>query len=168
MAFVDSATTVYARAYLTNRGREYLFNKNNIRFDSNSNDLFEIKTFTLGDPDVNYKTSDYLGTGEVPDLSGKYTSCLKTSLDYEQRNLLFYTNFDQVVTDDVEYNTDTPNDILNVSVNLGNGDIPVGADTSPNPNTGPNPNDTILNSGGGNTGRFSPNNTNNNAPNQVR
>lgn len=132
MGFVTSGTTgIRANAYLTNIGREYFFNKNNIRFDSLGDDLFEIRYFTLGDADVNYRTLEQLEAGEVPDLSGKYTSCLKTAVDYEQKNLLFFQNFDQIVSEDVDYTTDAPNDILNISVNLGGSDdLPIGQDTT--------------------------------------
>ena len=137
MGFILSSTTLYAKAYLTDKGREYLFNKSNIRFDEQGDDLFEIKTFALGDADVNYKTTSMLQTGEVPDVSGKGDGCLKTSVNYEQSNLLFYQNFDQLVSEDVDYNTNIPDDILNVSINLGNNDIPVGSEvTTPPPFTG--------------------------------
>ncbi len=128
MGYLASASTIYARAYLTGRGREYLFNNGNIRFNNLGQDLFEIKTFTLGDPDVNYLTSEVLPEGGVPDLSGTYDSCLKTALDYEQRNLLFFENFDQVVGNNIDYTTDANGNILNVNVNLNDGDIPVGVD----------------------------------------
>lgn len=91
MGKIASASTVYAVAYLTEKGRTYLFNKNNVRFDSNGNDLFEIQTFTLSDPDSNYQTSQRLETGDVPDITGKSDSTLKTTADYAQNSLLYYT-----------------------------------------------------------------------------
>lgn len=130
MGFVASAATLYAKAYLTDKGREYLFNKSNIRFDEFGDDLFEIRTFALGDPDVNYRTSAILTTGEVPDISGKSEGCLKTSVNYEQRNMLFFQNFDQIVSQDVEYNTNLANDMLLISINTGQNDLPTGTDTS--------------------------------------
>lgn len=129
MGFVASSSTLSAKAYLTDRGREYLFNNSNIRFDEFGDDLFEIKTFALGDPDVNYRTTASLASGEVPDISGKSEGCLKTSVDYQQRNMLFYQNFDQLVSQDVEYNTNLSNNALTVSINLGTDDLPVGPDT---------------------------------------
>lgn len=159
MGYLASASTIYARAYLTGRGREYLFNNGNIRFNNLGQDLFEIKTFTLGDPDVNYRTSEVLPEGGVPDLSGTYDSCLKTALDYEQRNLLFFQNFDQVVFNDIDYTTDANGNTLNVNVNLNDGDIPVGSDST---NTRPmvnGPNDTTL-TGGNNTNGGRPNTNN--------
>lgn len=91
MGKIASASTVYAVAYLTEKGRTYLFNKNNVRFDSSGNDLFEIKTFTLSDPDSNYQTSQRLESGDIPDITGKSDSSLKTTADYSQTSLLYYT-----------------------------------------------------------------------------
>jgi hypothetical protein len=129
MGYIASSTTITARAYLTEKGREYLFNKNNVRFDSLGNDLFEIKTFTLGDADINYTSDIDLSTGQVPDISGKNESCLKTAINYQQKNLLFYQNFDQLVSDNVNYTVQIPDNILNISLN----NIPNGTDTN---NTG--------------------------------
>lgn len=128
MGYLTSGTTIYARAYLTGRGREYLFNNSNIRFDSLGNDLFKITSFTLGDPDVNYNTTEVLPEGFVPDVSGKYDTCLKTALDYEQRNLLFFENFDQLIANNVDYTTDANANILSINVNLNDNDLPTGVD----------------------------------------
>lgn len=132
MGFIASASTLYATAYLTDKGREYLFNKSNIRFDALGDDLFEIRTFALGDPDINYRTTAILQSGEVPDISGKSEGCLKTSVNYEQRNMLFYQNFDQLVSQDVEYNTNLSDDVLLISINTGQNDLPIGPDSSNN------------------------------------
>lgn len=129
MGFIASGDTLYAKAYLTDKGREYLFNKSNIRFDEFGDDLFQIRTFALGDPDVNYRTSGLLGTGTIPDISGKSEGCLKTSVNYEQRNQLFFQNFDQLVSNDVEYNTNLSDNVLVVSINTGQDDLPNGNDT---------------------------------------
>jgi len=91
MGFIPSASTLYATAYLTEKGREYLFNQGNVRFDSLGNDLFEITSFALSDPDVNYKTSVLLETGEIPDISGKGEGCLKTTTNYSQTNFLVFS-----------------------------------------------------------------------------
>lgn len=128
MGYLASAATIYARAYLTSKGREYLFNRDNIRFNNLGQDLFKIETFTLGDPDINYETTEVLLEGYVPDVSGKYDSCLKTALDYEQRNMLFYQNFDNVITEDIDYTTDANGNLVNVDVNIGGNDILVGVD----------------------------------------
>lgn len=128
MGYLSSGTTIYARAYLTEKGRNYLFNDTNVRFDSLGNDLFRITSFTLGDPDVNYNATQVLPEGQVPDVSGKYDTCLKTALDYQQRNLLFYQNFDQLIANNVDYATDANANILNVNVNLNDNDLPTGTD----------------------------------------
>lgn len=128
MGYLSSGTTIYARAYLTEKGRNYLFNDTNVRFDSLGNDLFRITTFTLGDPDVNYNTTALLPEGQVPDVSGKYDTCLKTALDYQQRNLLFFQNFDQLIANNVDYTTDANANVLNVNVNLNDNDLPTGTD----------------------------------------
>ena len=103
MGFIASSNTIYATAYLTEVGRQYLFDQNNIRFDANGNDLFQIVTFTLGDPDVNYQVQlpgNLLSSGQVPDISGKGEvgasslkivsgDSLKTT-NYIQNSLLVY------------------------------------------------------------------------------
>jgi len=91
MGKIASAATVYATAYLTEKGRAYLFNKGNIRFDVNGNDLFEIKKFALGDPDTNYRTPERLISGDVPDITGKSEGCLKATTDYVQTTLSYFT-----------------------------------------------------------------------------
>lgn len=106
MGYIPSADTVYAVAYLTEIGRNYLFNKNNNRFDSAGDDLFEIKKFALSDGDTNYQTIESLKSGEVPDVTGKNEDCLKTMANYVQSNLIAYI-FDSTPTN-VEYTTDLP------------------------------------------------------------
>lgn len=106
MGYIPSADTVYAVAYLTEIGRNYLFNKNNNRFDSAGDDLFEIKKFALSDGDTNYQTIELLESGEVPDVTGKNEGCLKTMANYVQSNLIAYI-FDSTPTN-VEYTTDLP------------------------------------------------------------
>lgn len=118
MGYIPSADTVYAVAYLTEIGRNYLFNKNNNRFDSAGDDLFEIKKFALSDGDTNYQTIELLESGEVPDVTGKNDGCLKTMANYVQSNLIAYI-FDSIPTN-VEYTTDltggiTPTLVINES-----------------------------------------------------
>lgn len=91
MGKLASATTVYATAYLTEKGRQYLFNQNNIRFDSSGNDYFKIETFTLSDIDTNYKTTFRLESGDVPDITGKGEGCLKATADVKQTILTYFT-----------------------------------------------------------------------------
>lgn len=76
MGLVPSATTVYARAYLTELGRQYLFNSlSKPRYIQLPNgvtvDRLKITRFSLGDPDVNYNINLPLLSGEIPDLSGE-------------------------------------------------------------------------------------------------
>lgn len=104
MGYIPSADTVYAVAYLTETGRNYLFNKNNNRFDSTGDDLFEITKFALSDIDTNYQTVLLLESGEVPDVTGKNEGCLKTTANYVQSNLIAFV-FDNTPTN-VEYSTD--------------------------------------------------------------
>ncbi len=114
MGKITSAATVYATAYLTEKGRTYLFNKNNVRFDSNGNDLFEIKKFTLGDPDTNYRTAQRLESGDVPDVTGKSEGCLKATTDYTQTTFSYYT-IDALSFADPLYSTNIPGGILTIN-----------------------------------------------------
>lgn len=105
MGKLASASTIYATAYLTETGRNYLFNKNNIRFDSNGNDLFAIETFCLSDPDSNYNVADRLESGDVPDISGKSEGCLK-STDYKGMSCYVLWQVDSTVSSFPVYRTD--------------------------------------------------------------
>lgn len=76
MGLIPSATTVYARAYLTELGRQYLFNSlSKPRYLELPNgltvDRLKITRFSLGDPDVNYTLPLPLISGDIPDLSGE-------------------------------------------------------------------------------------------------
>lgn len=114
MGKIASAATVYATAYLTEKGRTYLFNKNNIRFDSNGDDLFEITHFTLSDPDTNYNTSERLESGDVPDITGKSEGCLKATADYVQSVFAYFT-IDSAVLSDPLYNTDIVGNTMTIN-----------------------------------------------------
>lgn len=111
MGYLASSSTIYARAYLTDTGRAYLFNQNNTRFDTSGDDLFLVRKFAISDADTNYQTTLLLETGEVPDVTGKSEGCLKTAADYVQRNLIPYV-FENIPTN-VDYNTDLPQDASN-------------------------------------------------------
>jgi len=113
MGYIPSADTVYAVAYLTETGRNYLFNKTNNRFDTFGDDLFEITKFTLSDTDTNYQTIQLLETGDVPDVTGKAEGCLKATANYVQNNLVAFV-FDDTPTN-VEYSTDLSGDSLLIS-----------------------------------------------------
>lgn len=107
MGYIPSAQTVYAVAYLTETGRNYLFNENNSRFDNLGDDLFEIRKFALSDSDTNYQSNQLLESGEVPDVTGSANlSCLKTAANYTQSNLLAFTFSD--VPSNVSYGTSLP------------------------------------------------------------
>ena len=115
MGKLASASTVYATAYLTERGRKYLFNQGNIRFDVAGNDLLEMLYFTLSDADTNYKTIARLASGDVPDISGKNDNCIKATADYTQTNLLYQT-VDILVLADPLYSTNLPDNNLILDV----------------------------------------------------
>ena len=89
MGKIASANTIYATAYLTDIGRNYLFNKGNSRFVNNQ-DMLAITSFALSDSDTNYQTMARLVSGDVPDISGKNDNCIKaTAGAYEQKNILY-------------------------------------------------------------------------------
>lgn len=125
MGFISSGTNLTSKAYLTDIGRKYLFNENNERFDSNGNDLFEIKTFSLADPDMNYNSQKKLSAGEIPDISGESEDCIDSIETYEQKNLLV---FEGIPSTNVSYTTDKDGNELvistedldsNVNLNIG-------------------------------------------------
>lgn len=149
MGFVNSGTSIQGTAYLTGVGRKYLFNQNNIRFDQDGDDLFEIKAFALGDPDHVYSVENTLLPGQVPDISGESEGCLKSAVDYIQTSMLLYQNFDSLATSAVTYGSTgafVADDVLTININFGGSALPTGTDTgggtpnSPNfpssPNTG--------------------------------
>lgn len=115
MGKITSASTIYATAYLTEKGRQYLFNKGNIRFDSNGNDLLAITTFALSDGDTNYNTSARLVSGDIPDITGKSDNCIKATADYKQSTFI-YQQADAVSLADPFYSTDAPENILLLNV----------------------------------------------------
>jgi hypothetical protein len=76
MGAITSADTIYATAYLTEIGRQYLFqDSNHPRFvelsDGTRIDRLKIERFSLGDPDVNYRLPNLPTSGNIPDLSGE-------------------------------------------------------------------------------------------------
>jgi len=115
MGKITSATTAYATAYLTEKGRKYLFNQGNIRFDSVGDDLLQIKYFALSDLDTNYQTGARLTSGNVPDISGKNDNCIKATADYTQTNLI-YQIADVIVLADPLYSTNTPGNLISFDV----------------------------------------------------
>lgn len=113
-----SSSTVYATAYLTEKGRTYLFNKGNVRFDAQGNDLFEIIAFSLGDPDTNYKASVRLASGDIPDITGKSEGCLKATTDYMPSTLVYY-NVDALGFVNPLYSTNVIGNSLVVNTDTG-------------------------------------------------
>ena len=143
MGKIASAATIYAIAYLTEKGRTYLFNKGNVRFDSTGNDLFELKTFTLSDPDTNYMTSARLESGDVPDITGKSEGCLKATTDYVQTTFAYFT-IDSAALADPLYNTDIVGNALTI-----NTDTPFPINASGDvPPTSTSPSSPVITSGG--------------------
>jgi hypothetical protein len=137
MGKLASASTVYATAYLTEKGRKYLFNQGNIRFDSAGNDLLEILYFTLSDVDTNYQTAARLISGDVPDISGKNDNCIKATSDYTQTNLLYQT-VDALILSDPLYSVNLPNNTLTLNVDSSS-DFPPATDTPPVPTSPTSP-----------------------------
>ncbi len=70
MGFIGSGSTITLNAYLTSLGRNRLLSKN-------KNDK-EVVSFSLGDSDMNYNITNPLTTGNVPDLTGDDTGCVKS------------------------------------------------------------------------------------------
>ena len=131
MGKITSAATIYATAYLTEKGRTYLFNKSNVRFDSSGNDLFEIKTFTLGDPDTNYRTQARLESGDVPDITGKSEGCLKATTDFAQTTFTYYT-IDSAAMANPLYQTNAVSNLVTVNTDI---TFPVNATSDVPPTT---------------------------------
>jgi hypothetical protein len=142
MGKIASASTVYATAYLTERGRKYLFNQGNLRFDAAGNDLLEMLYFTLSDADTNYQTVARLASGDVPDISGKNDNCIKATADYTQTNLLYQT-VDVLVLADPLYSTSAPDNIFSLDVDSATV-FPTATDTPP-------PTTVVTNVGGSST-----------------
>jgi hypothetical protein len=135
MGKIASAATIYATAYLTEKGRTYLFNKSNVRFDSSGNDLFEIKTFALGDPDSNYRTTERLESGDVPDITGKSESCLKATTDYAQVVFTYYT-IDSAALADPLYQTNVVGNTLTINTDS-TSSFPANSTSDVPPTSGP-------------------------------
>ena len=115
MGKIISADTIYATAYLTDRGRQYLFNKDNTRFNAQGDDLLEFKYFTLSDTDTNYNMAARLESGDVPDISGKSENCIKASANYIQNSLLYY-QIDILTFINPKYLTNADDNILRLDI----------------------------------------------------
>lgn len=142
MGKIASADTVYATAYLTEKGRTYLFNKGNVRFDANGNDLFQIIAFGLGDPDTNYTATSRFESGDIPDVTGKAEGCLKSTTDYVQTTLVYYS-VDALAFVDPLYSTNVVGNLLTITTDVqfatnASSDVPPVPVVNPNPNTNTN------------------------------
>lgn len=96
MGQILSASSIYAVAYLTEKGRKYLFDENNIRYTTTSTgeliDRFKITHFSLSDPDVNYNlvSGTILESGDIPDVSGENEGSIKGTVMSTEKNLISY------------------------------------------------------------------------------
>lgn len=117
MGAIASADTVYATAYLTELGRQYLFQDgNHPRFvtlsDGTEIDKLKIERFSLGDPDVNYKLPDLLESGDIPDLSGENENSITGAKGRTLTNLISPSDAVLGTGDDVLEYTSSQDEIL--------------------------------------------------------
>lgn len=82
MGFIASSTTLSATAYLTELGRQYLFDtaqtpRRTVLSNGQTIDRLKITRFSLGDPDVNYDLPIIPVSGEILDLSGENETSVK-------------------------------------------------------------------------------------------
>lgn len=115
MGLIQSADTVYAIAYLTELGRQYLFDspkKPRYLTDANGKtiDRLRIERFSLGDPDVNYDLPLLLESGDVPDLSGENENAITGAKGRTLTNLICPNEASFLDTDDLSYST--TNDVI--------------------------------------------------------
>jgi len=127
MGAIASATTVTATAYLTELGRQYLFNSNdNPRYITLANgqtvDRLQIERFSLGDTDVNYRLAYQLESGDVPDLSGENETSVKGAKGRTLEHLISPgdTALTKDTVDTVEYKTTYPDITWNLGTTTAN------------------------------------------------
>ncbi len=106
MGFITSSTTVYANAYLTELGRQYLFDSpTKPRYVTLPNgqtvDRLRIERFSLGDPDVNYNIPLLLESGDIPDLSGENEECVTGAKGRMLNNIISPGN-SNIPSEDIE------------------------------------------------------------------
>jgi len=75
MGFISSASTLFAKAYMTELGRRYIFDsiktpRRIVLPNGQTVDRLEITSFSLGDPDVNYNIPPIPQSGDIMDLAG--------------------------------------------------------------------------------------------------
>jgi hypothetical protein len=100
-----------------------------------------MKTFTLSDPDTNYRTTERLASGDVPDITGKSEGCLKATTDYVQTTFSYFT-VDSAALADPLYQTDAVGNTVTINTDT---TFTTNATTDVPPTTGP----IIVVSGGG-------------------
>ncbi len=122
MGFIQSSSTVYAKAYLTELGRQYLFDSlNKPRYITLSNgqtvDRLKIERFSLGDPDVNYNLPLLLESGDIPDVTGENESCVTGAKGRMLTNLISpgASTIPDVDITTVEYKSTQENIIYNLN-----------------------------------------------------
>lgn len=124
MGAITSADTVYATAYLTEIGRQYLFqDSNHPRFvelsDGTRIDKLKIERFSLGDPDVNYRLPNLLVSGDMPDLSGENENNITGAKGRTLNNLISPSESVLGDGDDIlEYNTSGGDIIVDLNKDL--------------------------------------------------
>lgn len=130
MGLIPSATTVYARAYLTELGRQYLFDAlSKPRYVTLPNgqtvDRLKITRFSLGDPDVNYKLPLPLGPGDIPDLSGENENAVTGAKGRSLTNLISpgSSNIPSNTINSVNYKS--TNNTINFNTNVAPSTFPV-------------------------------------------
>ena len=77
MGFINSGNTITLNAYLTPLGRDRLLSK-----DLNNK---VVRSFSFGDSDMNYNMNDPLSTGNIPDLTGDDTGCIRSVAETDIR-----------------------------------------------------------------------------------
>lgn len=130
MGLIPSATTVYARAYLTELGRQYLFDAlSKPRYLTLPNgqtvDRLKITRFSLGDPDVNYQLPLPLGPGEIPDLSGENENSVTGAKGRTLTNLISPSSSNIPARDITSVTYKTTMNAINYNTNVAPATFPV-------------------------------------------
>jgi hypothetical protein len=129
MGLIPSATTVYARAYLTELGRQYLFNAlSKPRYVTLANgqtvDRLKITRFSLGDPDVNYQLPLPLVSGDIPDLSGENENAVTGAKGRSLTNLISPGSSSIPANDITSVTYKTTQSAINFNVNVAPASFP--------------------------------------------
>jgi hypothetical protein len=70
MGFISKNNKVVLSAFLTQKGREFMIN--------GSLEDFQVKYYSMADPDVNYLVESNLSSGFIPDLSGNHEGSVRS------------------------------------------------------------------------------------------